>query len=203
MAKVIRLLIIGVFMASYRYVESVLLKGERVEYATSLHWIAFTNGLFMMVLGAVISQAAPHFAKLIGQISFIPGFTLPQLLAWVGMFILFLGFMALLSAYAAHRSTEIVVTNRRFVVKVGLISRATQEIFLNRVEAASIDQGILGRLLDFGTISVRGTGGGITPIHRVEAPRRLQEYLMREIEEREDEQRDRGQNSRQRDNNGN
>lgn len=56
-------------------------------------------------------------------------------------------------------STEYAVTNKRLIWKSGLISRSTGELNLKKIESVNVDQGILGRLLGYGTVVVSGTGG--------------------------------------------
>ncbi len=58
-----------------------------------------------------------------------------------------------------YRSTELAVTNKRIITKSGLIQRNTTEMFLEKVESIQVDQGILGRIFDFGSITISGTGG--------------------------------------------
>ena len=54
---------------------------------------------------------------------------------------------------------EFAVTNRRVIVKTGLISRRTLEMNLNKIESVNVDQSIFGRMLGYGTITIIGTGG--------------------------------------------
>jgi uncharacterized membrane protein YdbT with pleckstrin-like domain len=59
----------------------------------------------------------------------------------------------------ARYSDEFAITNHRIIVKIGLISRRTLEMNLNKVETVNVDQSILGRMLGYGTIRIVGTGG--------------------------------------------
>lgn len=70
-----------------------------------------------------------------------------------------IGLPLLLAAFIRQRTTEMAVTNKRVIIKTGLISRRTVELNLSKVENVAVDQGILGRMLDYGTITVVGTGG--------------------------------------------
>lgn len=83
------------------------------------------------------------------------------------------GFGAVRLAAAAVRkwTTEIAVTDRRLVVKRGWVARRTQELPLNRIEEVKLRQGFLGRILDYGRLSISGTGGD-KPIEipRIDAP---------------------------------
>lgn len=56
-------------------------------------------------------------------------------------------------------TSEFAVTNRRVIIKVGLIARRTVEVNLAKVESVIVDQGVIGRILGYGTIFVVGTGG--------------------------------------------
>jgi Bacterial PH domain len=67
-------------------------------------------------------------------------------------------------------TTEIAVTNQRVILKRGLIRRDTIEINMPKVESVDIRQSIFGRLLGYGTVIVRGTGGSFNPLTYVSQP---------------------------------
>ncbi len=70
------------------------------------------------------------------------------------------GLFTLFIAPALKRwSDEFVVTNKRIICKIGIISRKTFEMNLNKVETVNVDQSIFGRVLGYGTITIIGTGG--------------------------------------------
>lgn len=56
-------------------------------------------------------------------------------------------------------TSEFTITNKRVIIKTGLISINTVEINLQRIESVNVDQSILGRILGFGDIDIVGTGG--------------------------------------------
>ena len=76
----------------------------------------------------------------------------------------------LLVPYIERATTDLGVTNKRVIAKTGLISRRTVEQRIQKIESIRIDQGILGRMFDYGTIMIHGTGGATTPIRRVADP---------------------------------
>jgi uncharacterized membrane protein YdbT with pleckstrin-like domain len=69
-----------------------------------------------------------------------------------------------------YATSEFAITNKRVIVKRGLIRRQTLELNLQRVESVSVDQTILGRLLGYGTITIIGTGGTREPFRRIAHP---------------------------------
>jgi uncharacterized membrane protein YdbT with pleckstrin-like domain len=56
------------------------------------------------------------------------------------------------------------------IVKIGFLSRRTIEINLSRVESIQVDQSLLGRVLNYGTIVVIGTGGTKEPFTLIADP---------------------------------
>ena len=77
-------------------------------------------------------------------------------------------------------TSEFAITNRRLIIKTGLISRHTLEMNLSKVESINVDQSILGRILDYGSIAIIGTGGTREPFdniaHPMEFRRQFQSY---------------------------
>lgn len=70
------------------------------------------------------------------------------------------GIFTLFIAPALSRwADEFVITNKRIICKTGLFSRRTLEMNLNKIESVNVDQGIMGRMLGYGTITIIGTGG--------------------------------------------
>jgi uncharacterized membrane protein YdbT with pleckstrin-like domain len=77
--------------------------------------------------------------------------------------VIYLSLRSLLTLFIAPAiemsTSEFALTNKRLIIKIGLISRRTLEINLQRLESINIDQGIFGRMLGYGTVIVIGTGG--------------------------------------------
>ena len=101
-----------------------------------------------------------------------------------------LGLIFLAWAWILYKTTEIAITNKRIIAKFGFISRSTIEINLPKVESVQVDQGVMGRMFDYGTIIVAGAGtpnlsipGAAEPLefrkHFMEATDRLQARPVR------------------------
>lgn len=80
------------------------------------------------------------------------------------------GIFFLVFAWIKVRSTELAITNKRVIAKFGFIKRDTIEINLNQVEALRVEQTFLGRVLNYGTIIVSGTGGALDPFPNIADP---------------------------------
>ena len=86
--------------------------------------------------------------------------------AWVPMWLWIIvgiptfgiGFAIALYEFLRLRFTEQGVTNKRVVLKTGIISRKTEEMKLTSIETVEITQGVWGRIFGFGTIKVTGRG---------------------------------------------
>lgn len=81
-----------------------------------------------------------------------------------------LGFLFLIAAAIRYFTTELVITNKRVIAKFGLIRRSTIEINLQKIESIQVNQGILGRIFNFGYIVVSGAGNPQAPIPGISSP---------------------------------
>lgn len=97
-----------------------------------------------------------------------------------------IGLIFILVAIINVWTTELAITNRRIIAKTGLIRRNTIELKINRVESLGVDQGILGRIFNFGSIIVRGTGGSNAPIPYIAKPLDFRKSVNHYLDELDD-----------------
>jgi uncharacterized membrane protein YdbT with pleckstrin-like domain len=67
-------------------------------------------------------------------------------------------------------TSEYAITNKRVIIKVGLIRRRTVEMNISKIESINVDQSILGRILGYGDIAIVGTGGTKEVFDTVSSP---------------------------------
>jgi uncharacterized membrane protein YdbT with pleckstrin-like domain len=94
----------------------------------------------------------------------------PLVLLGVVTLVVVVGLVFLTMAWIRVRSTEIAITNKRVIAKFGFIRRHTVEINLDKVEALRVEQGVMGRVLNFGTIFISGAGTSVAPIANIADP---------------------------------
>jgi uncharacterized membrane protein YdbT with pleckstrin-like domain len=80
------------------------------------------------------------------------------------------GLLLWIAAYIKYKTTELAITNKRVIAKFGFISRRTVEININKVESIQVDQAILGRIFNYGTLVVSGAGTPQAPIPGISDP---------------------------------
>ena len=83
-----------------------------------------------------------------------------------------------LSALTRRITSEFGVTNKRIIIKIGL-GNTSMDTLLTRVEGINVDQGVLGRMLGYGSIDVRGVGGSKETFHHISNPL----YFRRMVDE--------------------
>ena len=84
----------------------------------------------------------------------------------------------MLWAYIRYKTTEFAVTNKRIIAKRGLIARKTVEMFLGKVEGLNVTQDVMGQLLGYGTVGIRGTGVTEELIRNISNPLKLRKQFM-------------------------
>jgi uncharacterized membrane protein YdbT with pleckstrin-like domain len=161
------------------YVEKHLISGETVQYQTKLHWVVM---LGHVAIAAVFELLA--ITILVASFSRSAGAkAMPSRGSMIlGAMACFLVGAALFCIGLLKRSvTEMAVTNKRVIVKTGLADRRTNEILLSRIESVVVDEPAMGRILGYGTVIVRGTGGTPEVFEKIYQPLEFREQVQRQI----------------------
>lgn len=163
------------------YIEKNLTPGEELLYRTGLHAIVMLGPL---ALGAAFAVAAAACAAA-GFSSDAGTNHAAHRTAWLaGAGIAAVaGALSIGVGWTRRAGIEMAVTNKRLIVKTGILRRRTIEMMLAKVESVSVDQGVWGRIADYGTLVVRGTGGTHERFERIGHPlefrRKAQEQIDR------------------------
>ncbi len=131
-----------------------------------MHWIIFLPAIVLLAFAAAGLAGMAMFPREGHSILFV-----------LVVLVLAFGSLHLLAALIRRQTTEIAVTNRRVIYKTGLISRRTVEMNMDKVESVDVRQGIFGRMLDFGTVLIRGTGAGLEPLSTIATPLALRNAI--------------------------
>src|SRR5438132_1383743 len=144
-----------------RYIDDILQPEEKVLYSTNAHWIFFLPAIGLWILAAVffvLSRMVPAGSALI-----VVCWALAAIVAVVALY-------RTVTAWFHRWTTETDVTNLRVVHKTGFISRKTFEMSLDKVESVDVTQSIMGRLFDFGDVTIMGVGEGKETITTIASP---------------------------------
>jgi len=150
-----------------KYVEQVLQPGETVIYATSLHWLVYLRAIVLLIIAVICLLASWRLNDAIA---------VAVLEVITGLFCL-LALISALSALIRRSTTELAVTDRRVIYKTGIFQRHSMEMNRSKVETVGVDQSILGRMLGYGTVIVRGTGGSFEPIPFIGDPLSFRSHI--------------------------
>jgi uncharacterized membrane protein YdbT with pleckstrin-like domain len=143
-----------------RYIDEILQPGERVLYSTNAHWIFYFPAILAWIVAIVlfaVSRQSDIYSIMIVCL-FGAGLVALAALYWT------------IKGWFHRFTTETDVTNLRVVHKTGFIKRRTFEMALDKVESVDVDQTILGRILNYGDVTIRGVGEGIETIKTIASP---------------------------------
>ncbi|MBX9842509.1 MAG: PH domain-containing protein [Xanthobacteraceae bacterium] len=146
------------------YVQRVLQPGEQVRHTSEIHWILYWPGVVVAVLAVIVLWLSETMR-----------FT--GLWRYAGYALALVAVALLVQQWFQWWITEIAVTNRRVIHKKGLVRRQTREMNMDKVESVQIDQSILGRLLDYGNVSILGTGEGFETLRTIASPMELRNSI--------------------------
>jgi membrane protein YdbS with pleckstrin-like domain len=146
------------------YVQHVLQPGEQVRKVSSLHWIIYWPGVALVLLAVA--------AYWLSETRLLPG-----IWQFTAYGLALIGIVLLIQEWFRWWITEIAVTNRRVIYKKGLIRRQTNEMNMDKVESVQINQSILGRLFDYGDVTILGTGEGLETLRTIARPIELRNSI--------------------------
>jgi hypothetical protein len=127
--------------------------GERVVYRGRVHWSVYLPGAFLVLWGGVPND--------------------PRLAGW---FVIF-GVILLIYGLVLRRMTGVTVTDRRVIARTSLVFGAVAEMDRGDVAGVEIRQNLLGRLLGFGTVVVRGKGRALGPVKTIADADAVRDHL--------------------------
>ena len=124
------------------YIQNNLQAGEEIKYKADIHWYIFAYPVILLLLSAFFSSAQTG------------------LFYYVSILLLLSGLFLLIKRILLKMGAEYVVTNKKVILKSGILNRDALELVLNKCEGIRINQSFMGRMLGFGSIVV--TTGGVT-----------------------------------------
>jgi len=159
------------------YIDETLSSGEVVKYRTRLHWVAILWPILATLFFGV------------GAVALLIVFVNTRDNPGSGLWVSFAAICGVVAAFALgagmmrRSSTEMAVTNRRVLMKSGVMSRKTVELMLSKVESIGVNQGVMGRLTGYGSIVVRGTGGTYELFDRISRPLEFRRKVQEQIDQ--------------------
>jgi hypothetical protein len=146
------------------YTTATLQANERPLHHTTIHWMALMGSVFGAGLALIF----------IGPIAMVA--------SWKGYYVAWLLLVIpvgiLLAAAVGVKTSELVITDRRVLIKVGFIRRHTFEMFISKIESVAVYQGMMGRIFDYGTVEIRGTGGSSESFATIAAPLQFRDAIQ-------------------------
>ena len=160
------------------YVEKNLIQGEEVLFRTRHHWIVMLGAFALGTALDLIGVAGIVFLLTRHDLSTGTrdgGLVAAGLALASGSALMLAGVMKL-------NATEMVVTNKRVIVKTGILTRRTFEMLLSRIESIGVEEPMLGRMLGYGTVILRGVGGTPDEFDLIARPLEFRSHVQEQIE---------------------
>lgn len=148
------------------YIDDHLLEDERIVHRTRPHWIMFGGPLALGIAGLVLGIALQVFQRDYW---------------YVGAAVVGLALVLAVGPWLRYISSEFAVTDKRVLARLGLIQRQSLETLLSKIEAIGVEQDLTGRLLNYGTITLTGTGGTRETITQIPAPLEFRRQVQTQI----------------------
>jgi uncharacterized membrane protein YdbT with pleckstrin-like domain len=143
-----------------RYIDQILQPGEKVLYSTNAHWMFYLQAIAAWIVAIVFLVLS---RMIVADVPVLLCLSMAAVSAVVGLY-------KTASAWFHRWTTETDVTNLRVVHKTGFIKRRTFEMALDKVESVDVNQSILGRIMNYGDVTIMGVGDGRETITTIASP---------------------------------
>ncbi len=153
------------------YIKRNLIDGEQIVYLGKLHWIIFFGAMVWFTVALALLGIGVNMKDANTRTFVVAGSAIFLLIAIV----------TFIPPLIRYITTELGITDRRVIVKSGLIRRESLELLLNKIEGIQVNQSIVGRIMGFGSITVTGTGGSKDPFHNIKAPFEFRKKAQEQI----------------------
>jgi uncharacterized membrane protein YdbT with pleckstrin-like domain len=150
-----------------RYIDEILQPGEKVLYSTNAHWVFYLPAIAAWIVALIL--------VILSRTATVEGVILLCLASAAVVALVALYWTV--RAWFHRLTTETDVTNMRVVHKTGFIKRRTFEIALDKVESVDVNQSIMGRILNYGDVTIQGVGEGRETITTIAAPLQFRSYI--------------------------
>jgi len=162
-------------MRPLKYILSNLLDNEKLVYGVRPHWIIFSSTIYAGILALFFWAEEPVLLTMF----MIGGWSLDALVAaCLACVAIYWG----LGALIRYTTSEYGITNKRVLIKIGWIQRTSLELMLEKVEGVFVHQTIVGRMLNYGTITIVGTGGTKDSFPYIPDPLQFRKMVQQEFD---------------------
>jgi uncharacterized membrane protein YdbT with pleckstrin-like domain len=145
-----------------------------VLYKTRLHWIVLVGPLLLSIFLAALGIAA-----LVGGYK-VADQSRTGLVAG-GALLLMAAVIVLAIGLVRRNATEVAVSNKRVLIKHGFVARKSIEVLLAKIESIGVDESVAGRMLGYGSVIVRGTGGTFETFNTIAHPNEFRRQVQQQI----------------------
>lgn len=143
------------------FIDDNLMQEEKVIHRTKIHWLIFSWPVIVGLLAVYAMTVTPENS--------------------ITYFLVIVALFLIIRALVIYSTSEFGITDKRVLIKTGFIERNSHEVLLTKVEAIQVNQGIAGRMFDFGTIVIKGTGGSNDPFNNIVGPLTFRKIAQEQI----------------------
>jgi uncharacterized membrane protein YdbT with pleckstrin-like domain len=148
------------------YVEKVLQPEESVVYKTTVHWFVYVRGVIFALVSIIIFMLSFRFEE-----------TGRWVMQWITLIFVAVAVAFAFIGWVQRFTTELAITTKRVIYKTGLMKRQTFEMNRNSVESVGVEQSVLGRIMGYGKVELKGTGASSQHMPLIHDPLRFRSHI--------------------------
>lgn len=153
------------------YITENLSEGEDIIFLTKRHWV---NRMGWPTIFTLVGVAMLFIRSMFENPS--------DFMLYLGWGPIALGVVSFAILTLINNTCEFGVTNKRVIIKTGLVRRKTLEVILQKIESIGVDQTVPGRVFGYGTLTITGSGGSSEPYTNIAKPLDFKSHVSKVVE---------------------
>lgn len=158
-------------------IQDQLMPHESLIVEIKPHWIIFARSVFWLCFTVAMLLLGPHYV--VTRLNLLPNIPVYKIIAFISLCMVLI---TAIPAYVQYVFWEFAITSKRLILKRSLIQRKITEIMLQRIESINVDQSVMGRLLDYGSLEINGIGGSKDVFVNYPKPLQLRNMIAAQME---------------------
>ncbi|MDR2102968.1 MAG: PH domain-containing protein [Treponema sp.] len=151
-----------------------LQKGEVVIYNPKLHWIILARPILYLIISSIllviIKSTIPSYIRILNAV-------VDNVFRGIMVINVILSIVCLIRRIVEYCVVEYYITNKRLILKKGLLNFSLIDMPIEKVESLICVKGLLGHIFNYGTIFVSGIGGMLPRYSNIKKPYRARRVI--------------------------
>lgn len=160
--------------------ENIILKGRPNLFLSCKKVFALL--IFLGAISYISPIALDYIVQIQGQLLYVVNLPIVKVATWIIFIIIFSIIVWIIWTLISWTAREYTISDHRITYKTGILFTKTINMHYSKIQDVIVSQGLLGRLISVGTITIySGYDGSNLELENINRPNNVEEIIFEEI----------------------